>query len=133
MPAIANIVIKKNDGTTDITWSAVQPSSGDGTPATWKSTSVGSAQAHQPEFRLSARDAQKGNVRTVRATIRYPQIATNSTTGVTSVIGVALLSATLEFPKTMSNTDVNEAVAQTFNLLDSTLIADCFKAGYSAT
>ncbi|DAD50928.1 coat protein [ssRNA phage SRR6049586_1] len=34
MPAIANITVKKNDDTTDIVWTAVQPSSGDGTPAT---------------------------------------------------------------------------------------------------
>ncbi len=133
MPAIANIVVKKNDGTTDITWTGVQPSSGDGTPATWKSQSVGSAQAHQPELRLSARDVQKGNVRNVRGTFRYPQIATNSTTGVTSVIGMATATVSFEVPKSMAIVDSNEAVAQFFNLLDSTLIADCFKQGYSAT
>jgi len=133
MPAIANITVKKNDDTTDIVWTAVQPSSGDGTPATWKSQTVGTASAHQPEFRLSGRDANKGNSRLMRGTFRYPQIATNSTTGVTSVVGVANATVEFEFPKSMPTSDLNEAVSQCFDLTDAALIKDCFKQGYSAT
>lgn len=133
MPAIANITVKKNDGTTDIIWTGVQPSSGDGTPATWKSQTVGTASAHQPELRLSARDANKGSHRLLRLTFQYPQIATNSTTSVTSVVQKAMATLEMEIPKAMASADVNEAVSQLTNLIDSTLIISCLKEGYSAT
>jgi len=133
MPAIANITVKKNDGTTDIIWTGVQPSSGDGTPATWKSQTVGTASAHQPELRLSARDANKGSHRLLRLTFQYPQIATNSTTSVTSVVQKATSTLEMEIPKAMASADVNEAVSQLTNLIDSSLIVSCLKEGYSAT
>lgn len=133
MPTMANIVVKKNDGTTDITYTAVTPSSGDKTPAAWKSQSVGTAPAHQPEFRLASREAGAGKKRALRSTFVYPQIATNTTTSVTSVIDRAMAATDWNIPKDMSQTDINEFVSQYANMLVATLVKDCVKAGYSAT
>ena len=133
MPAIANITVKKNDTTTDIVYTGVSPSSGDTSPAIWKSQTVGVAPAHQPEFRLIARDAQGGARRAMRSTYVYPQIATNSTTSLTSVVDKASASVDWVFPKGMAQTDINEFVSQFANLLVATLIKDCVKGGYSAT
>lgn len=133
MPTMANITIKKNDGTTDVTFTAVTPSSGDNTAAAWKSQSIGNAPNHQPELRLTAREAAKGEKRALRSTFQYPQIATNSTTGLTSVVDKASASTDWNFPKGMSQTDINEFVSQYANLLVSTLVKDCVKSGYSAS
>jgi hypothetical protein len=133
MPAIANIVVKKNDGTTDITYVAQVPSSGDSSPAVWKATSVGTAAAHQPELRLTAREASGGTKRHLRATFLYPETATDSTTGITSVTQRAMFSADWTVPKDMSASAVNEFASQIANLLDATLIVDCVKQGYSAS
>lgn len=133
MPTMANITIKKNDGTTDVVYTAVTPSSGDATAAVWKSQTVGNAPSHQPEFRLASREAAKGAKRALRCTYQYPQIATNSTTGLTSVIDKASASTDWVFPKGMSQTDINEFVSQYANMLVSTLVKDCVKAGYSAS
>lgn len=133
MPSMANITIKKNDGTTDIVYTGVQPSSGDGVPGVWKSQTVGNSPAHQPEFRLAGREASKGARRALRSTFMYPQIATNSTTGVTSVIDRASASVDWSIPKNMPQTDINEFASQLANLIAATLIKDCVKAGYSAT
>ncbi len=133
MPQLADITVKKNDGTTDITYTGVTPSSGNESPAVWKSTSVGSAPAHQPELRLTAADASNGTRRRVRGTYNYPQIATNSTTGVTSVVNSVSCDFNFNFPKAMSQSDINEASAQFGNLIDAALIQACLKAGYSAT
>jgi len=133
MPTMANITVKKHDGTTDIVYSAMSPSSGDGVPAIWKSTTVGVASAHQPELRLSARDAGKGASRALRGTFQYPQIATDSTTGLTTVVNRAAASLDVTFPKGMSQTDIAEFSAQFGNLLHSTLIQACLEAGYSAS
>lgn len=133
MPSIANITIKKNDGTTDIVYTGLQPSSGDGTPACWKAQTVGSAPAHQPEFRLVAKDALKGKKRALRSTYKYPQIATNTTTGLTSVVDTNSADTNWVFSKDMTQTDINEFVTQYANLLVSTLVKDCVKQGYSAS
>lgn len=133
MPSMANITVKKNDGTTDIVYSGQSPSSGDNTPAVWKATTVGSAPAHQPEFRLAARDASKGAKRVLRSTFQYPQIATNSTTGLTSVVDRASADTNWNFPKGMNQADINEFVSQYANLLVATLVKDCVKQGYSAS
>lgn len=133
MPAIANIVVKKNDGTTDITYTGVQPSSGDNSPAIWKSSTIGNAPAHQPEVRLSARDGQKGATRELRLTAKYPQISTNTTTGVTSVVGTATAAVTWVIPKTMATSDINEFASQIANVVAAQLIKDCVKTTYSAS
>lgn len=133
MPAIANITVKKNDGTTDITYTGVSPSSGDGVPAIFKSQTVGTAQAHQPELRISSRDAMKGEKRNLRATYVYPQISTNSTTGVTSVVDKASADVNWNVPKGMAQADVNEFASQLANLIVSALVKQCVKDGYAPT
>lgn len=133
MPQQANITVKKNDGTTDIVYTGVSPSSGDGVPAIWKSQTVGTAQAHQPEFRLASRDAAKGAKRALRSTFQYPQIATNTTTSLTSVVDRASADINWNIPKGMPAADVNEFVSQLANLLKSALIIQCIQAGYSAS
>jgi hypothetical protein len=133
MPALANITIKKANGTTDIVYTGKSPSAGDGVPAIWRSDTVGFAVAHQPEFRLTAREASKGLKRAMRVTYVYPQIATNSTTGVTSVIDKAMASADVTLPKGMATADVAEFAYQWANLVASSLIKQCLADGVSAT
>ncbi len=133
MPSMTSITVKKNDGTTDVVFSAMTPSSGDASPAVWRATGVGTAPSHAPEFRLTSREASKGTKRGLRSTFLYPQISTNTTTGVTSVVQRAMASTDWTVPKDMSVADINEFVSQYANLLYATLVKDCVKAGYSAT
>lgn len=133
MPAMANIIVKKNDGTTDITYTAVVPSSGDTVQAVWKSQTLGVSPSHQPEFKLSSREASGGAKRALHAVYTYPQIATDTTTSLTSVVNRLSVSADWTMPKDMTQADINEAVSQFANLLASTLIKDSAKAGYSPT
>lgn len=131
MAQLANITVKKNDGTTDIVYTGLVPASGDGNPAVWKSQTVGSAQAHQPEFRMTSRDASNGSKRHVRSTFVYPQIATDTTTGVTTVIDRAMFSGDWTLPKSMASADVNEFASQLANLIASTLLKTAVKEGYA--
>lgn len=131
MPQMANITVKKNDGTTDITYTAMTPSGGDGVPAVWRATSVGSASAHHPELRLVSKEQSRGSKRHVRATYVYPETATNSTTGVTSVVDRAIGSADFTLPKGMAQVAINEFAAQFANLLASALAKDSVKSGFA--
>lgn len=133
MPSMANIVVKKDNGTTDITYTGVSPSSGDKTAAVWKQQAAGAAIGHQPELRVIGRVAQGGQAREMHCTFMYPQLKTDTTTGVTSIQRKGMGSATFTVPVEMANADVNEFVSQFANLLASALIKDCAKTGYSAS
>lgn len=132
MPNQVAITVKKNDGTTDITYTNMQPSSGDGVQAVWKSTSVGTASVHQPELRCSAR-ALQGGKREVRWTYVYPEIATNTTTGLTSVSYRELFNATFTQDTASASATVNEAAAQFSNLLASAHAKAINQGGYGPT
>jgi hypothetical protein len=125
----ADITVKKNDGTTDITYTAVQPSSGDGVQAIWKSQTVGTAPAHQPELRCSAR-SQSGGKREIRWTYVYPEIQTNSTTGATSVVFKEIAALSFTTDTASANVTINEAVAQFMNLMGSAHAKSVTQSGY---
>lgn len=131
MPALADIVVKKNDGTTDITYTAISPAAGDGANAIWRSQSVGNAVEHQPELRLLSKDS--GQSRKLVGNMHYPQIATNTTTNTTSVLRTSKFRVEVDLAKGMPLVDTNEFVAQATGLFRSALIQACLKGGVSAT
>jgi len=131
MPNLANITVKKNDGLTDIIYTGMQPSAGDGSPAIWRQT-TNAYPSCQPELRVIAKQAKGKMGRSVRGTYVYPQAITNSTTGVTSVLTTAYGDFTFVLDKQMSQTEINEAAAQFTNLLASALLKSCLNTGFSA-
>lgn len=131
MPAIANITVKKNDGTTDIVWTAQAPSSGDGTPAVWKSLTAGTAPALQPELRASSKDVQQAKVREVVVNVHMPWSVTDTTNGVTSARQVMRFRGVWDIPREVPTTVSDEFASQTANLVASTLLKDTVKTGYA--
>jgi hypothetical protein len=75
MPSMADIIVKKNDGTTNITFTAMVASAGDKSQAIWRSTTVGTAAAHQPELRMTSRANGTGTARRVDLHFSYPSTA----------------------------------------------------------
>lgn len=133
MPSIANITVKKNDNTTDIVWTGVNPSSGDKSPALYQSLTVGSAEAHRPFLTVVGLENGAGSARRIRVNAGYPQIATDSTTGLVSVVNKALFEGSFLMPKGMPSADVNEFVSQIAHLLASTAMKDIVKSGRGPT
>lgn len=133
MSDMANIVVKKADGTTDITYTKISPSGGDGVPAVWRSNSVGSAFSHRPEFRIWFRESADGRQRVEKSTYKYPQISTDTTTGLTSVANTAFFSTGANLPKGMPAADIKEACYQHANLLASALIKLSMEEGVAPT
>lgn len=133
MPSMANITVKKNDGTTDIVWTAVCPSSGDGVAAIWRSETVGTAPAHYPVLELRSRSNGQKTARRMDVVYAYPQTATDSTTTLTTVVNRIPFQLTAAIPSNVPATVIAEAVSQFANLLASTLLKDSFKAGFSPT
>lgn len=132
MPNMANVTVKKNDGTTDVVYTAVVPSAGDKTPAIWKNQTLGTASAHRPELKLTSRENGVGSARRVEGVYTYPTLATG-TDGKVNVVDRCIVNFSAVVPKGMPDADVNEAVSQCVNMLSSTLLKDSFKSGYAPT
>lgn len=133
MPSMANITVKKADGTTDITFSALQPSSGDGVSATWRSETAGSQPNVKPTLAVSSRWNGPRTARRVDFSFMYPQKYTDSTTSLDAVANRLILSGNFLLPAAVPDSEISEAVAQGTNLLVSTLLRDVLKAGYAPT
>lgn len=133
MPTMANVTVKKNDGTTDIIWTAVQPSSGDGVPAIWRQEVASMHTAGKPTLALSSKYNGNRSARRLTAEFRHPQTFTNTTTGIVGVENILPISVSVSVPVSFPQTLIDEAISQSFNLLVSTLVKDCFKTGFSAT
>lgn len=132
MPNMADIVVKKNDGVTNVTYTALVPSAGDKTPAIWKNNSVGTAAGHRPQLTLVSKDTGTGTARRVEFEFSYPSLVVG-TDGKTNIAEKGGSSGSFLVPKGMADTDVAEYIAQCCNLLASALIVSCLKAGYAPT
>lgn len=132
MPALANIVVKKYDGTTDVTYTATAASAGDKSPAVWRNDSVGTALGHRPEFRLTTRSNGIGSARRADFSYSWPSLATGSD-GKINIIGRVNLSGSVIVPQDILLTDVNEACYQGCNLLAATLIKQSIRDGFAPT
>lgn len=132
MPQMANLVVKKDDGITDATYTAKVPSSGDKSPAVWKNDAVGTVLAARPTFTLLSADNGTKKARRLRTTFFWPKTRTDTAGNVVVQGGASSESAHL-IPQDMTMTEIQEYVTQYSNLLASTLIRDCLKSGYSAT
>lgn len=132
MPQIANIVVKKNDGTTDVTYTAVVPSAGDKSPAIWRNTSVGSAAGHQPTVQVTSRANGTNTARRVDAQGTYGSLVTGSD-GRVNVADKVIVQLSAVVPLGMPTVDVNEAVSQLLNVFASSLIKQSVQTGFAPT
>lgn len=133
MPTMADITVKKNDGVTDIVYTAQVPAAGDRSPAIWQATTVGSASGHHPELRVQSRPNAAGTLRRIDGSYVYREIATDTGTGMTSVVNQLPITISVARPQGMADANVNEAVSQALNLFASTLFKDMCKSGFAAS
>jgi hypothetical protein len=133
MTAMAAITIKKDDGTTNVTYSVVTASGGDKSPAVWRNNSFGGTPGQRPELRLSAAPNGDNTGRKLTGSFTYPALYTDTSTGLTQVRNRANFQFTAFVPAEMPDADAAEFGAQIGNLLADALIEDCLTLGYSAT
>ena len=130
MPKIANITVKKADGTTDIIYVADTPSAGDRSPATW---TVKNAVARALRISLSFLSQWNGQRSGRRCTVvaKYPIIRVIS--GVDTVVATIPVELTALIPQLVLDAEASEAIIQFGNLVKSPLISDSLIAGYAPT
>lgn len=132
MSTIANITVKKNDGTTDVIYTALEGRSGDN-PARWKAPALGATPVTQPELRVNHKSVNGSDKARVTATYSLPYTVVNSTTGVTSVQSRELFRLEYTGDAAIPQSVRDEAVSQGMNLLSSAAFKTMLKELSAAT
>lgn len=131
MTQAADITVKKADGTTDIVWTLMQPASGDGSSAVWRSNTVGTSPAVRPQMSVSSKTAATG-VRHVNGTISYPSYVVDAN-GVPQIQGVNYFNFHASVAPGTLDSDSSQCAAQAANLLASTLMKTVNASGFAPT
>lgn len=132
MPSMANITVKKADGTTDIVYTAASPSSGDTVPAIWRQngpTTLG----FRPKFSLLLRDNAAKNGRVYDGYLEFPVTQTDTGSGLTSLAAKVFVRFNGTLPTNVPLADVKEAIYQGGNLFVSSLVRAACEEGYAPT
>lgn len=131
MPQMANITVKKADGTTNIVYDAIVPSSGDKTPAVWCAKAVSAIPKHRPVFSILFKDNGPRTARHVSGVFKFPAFVLNG--GLETQVATVPLSFEGTLPTTIDAAVVKEAVYQFGNLLVAALVRAQLEEGYAAT
>lgn len=128
---MANIIIKKNDGSTDVTYTAVVASGGDKSPAVWRNNAATGTPGQRPELRVSARNNGDNTARRVDGQYTYPSVYTDTTTSTTKIGSRANFQFSAVIPGDMPDADAEEFGAQIGNLIAAALIEETLTGGYA--
>lgn len=130
MPQMANITVKKADGTTDVTYTALSSSAGDQSPARWSNLDSATVAALRATYSSTSRFNGKRDARVVENVLKYPDVATIN--GASVVLGNVVINISGTIPLQVTDTAIAEAVAQAANLFKAALVQDTYKTGYAA-
>jgi len=133
MANIANVTVKKADGTTDIVYTAINGSSGDKGEAFWRQEDVTLPQGLRPTIKMSTSDNGSKTARKVHLEFLRPTAYTDSTTGLKKQALVNYGSADFLLSKDAVDAEIAEAVHQFTNFIVITAVRDSIKAGFSPT
>lgn len=130
MPTMANITVKKNDGTTDTIYVAQKASSGNKDPAIWRVDAASTFGQGKPELQCVGKDAANGTQRVVSWKLVMPETFTDTTTGLVAVRYRDLASSVYTIDKRVPDSLHNEISAQFGNLMASVLAKQVNASGY---
>lgn len=133
MASIADITVKKADGTTNVTYVAATPSAGDKSAAVWTQDAFSGIQGFRPRFELATQDNGSATQRLAKVNYVYPSLYTDTTSGLQKLLGTIGFNGTFFMPKNMTTTEWNEAWAQLGNLLVSSLVRGSIQSGFAPT
>lgn len=129
MPNMANLTVKKADGTTDVVYTALAPSAGDKTSARWCLTAASTKANLRPTLECTSRYNNARTARNISFTLKYPEVA--SVAGVDTIVGTGIVTVQGVVPLQVSDSVLAETIAQAANLFKASLMQDSFKQGYA--
>lgn len=129
MPNMANIVVKKSDGSTSYTLAALSSSPGDGGFAQWEGE--GSARITKPSFRVKTAWNGAKTARRLEASGDFPLSATVN--GVETIVSRVPFRFEVTVPTNVTTSFANDAIAVIHNFIAAQLIRDSASTGFSPT
>lgn len=134
MPSITAITVKSGDGTTDVVFSPMTPSSGDSTAAMWRAEAIGGGvSSNKPVFTMKTQNNGARTARRAELYFSYPRFVTDTTTNTTRVVSNVPVNVTVTIPNNVPDTEIANAVALFTNLMASALIKSSLTVGFAPT
>lgn len=130
MPTLANITVKKADGSTDVVYTAVAGAAGDKTPAVFRNDTVGTTIAERPTLLIASRDNGPRTGRRVEVNFAWPTSVEDSA-GNKTITGRMTGSASVLIPQNQEVENISEQAYQFGNLLASAIMKASFAEGYA--
>lgn len=129
MAQIANITVKKANGTTDVVYTALQGSAGDKLPAQWRSETASVYRANRPTLSVKTFWNGPRTARKVLVECQFPieRVVNGEPVVVHRVPGELHILV----PQGLTDTEVQEAVHQELNLFSSTIVRNQIVSGYA--
>lgn len=133
MPTMANITVKRADGVTDVTYSALSGSGGDTSPAVWRQDiGNGNPMGMRPMLRVWTKFNGPRTARVLDAEFVLPVTYVETDTGLTKELARIPFKLNAVLPLNITNSALAEAV-QGVNLLSSLGFKDVVWSGYAPT
>lgn len=129
MAAMADLTVKKYDGTTNIVYVAKTGAAGNGQPALWRADSVSTTPAMCPTFSLSAAPNAKGTTRIMKYEFDLPVL--QLVNGVQTIVGHQKGNGVIPVLQNADWDQVKEGIAQQLNLLATALVRTSVLEGYA--
>lgn len=130
MPQLASITVK-NSSNADVVYEGVVASSGDKSPAIWRSPTA-TAPAFRPQLKVVSQSNAQGNTRVLTGDFRFPVTAT-AADGSTKLVDLPRMEIRVYDPQAVNQDILDNFIAQGLNLFSSALFREMAKTGYAAT
>ena len=128
MAAQANVVVKKTDGTTDVTFTGVQGATAM-EPAIWQNTASSLVYSNRDSLAFRSRDNGTKTARRIEVDAKFVVRRTENSLEVNK--GIIPLSFTVPIPNWVTDAEANEAIDQFLNLLSSAHIRSHIKGRFA--
>lgn len=131
MPQMADVTVKKANGTSDSVYVAVTPSAGDKTPAVWRCVADSTIPAHRTEFRMVSGFNDKRTARRVSTSGSAPYVS-NDASGRPQIVGrVNFSGSDIYVDQNVPDAFVADKTAEYVNFCASPLAKACYASGYA--
>lgn len=126
---MADITIKKADGTTNVVYSTLTASAGDRSPAVWRSNSSATLRGNRITVQMETRWNGPSTAR--RATVSFSAPMVRTINAVETVVARVPIELSVVIPEGLTDAEVTEVVEQAMNFYSAPLIRQSIAQGYS--
>lgn len=130
MAVQADIVVKKADNATNVTFSAIVRSAGDKIAAVWQSLTSSTSVANRWTLKQVSMDNGPKTARKVVTTYKAPIVRTIN--GAEVVVATIPMELSGVIPTLLTGAEIDEAVSQGLNLMASAQVKSGYTSGYAA-